>query len=83
MRKPANSGPWPPEEEKLKHKQVQMSSGVQTGVSVDLNAQTGATVNAPVLTGNTITSVTFNYSTADTSHKNSQRQQRNTPKNKI
>ncbi|KAF4095436.1 hypothetical protein G5714_024514 [Onychostoma macrolepis] len=43
---------------------VQMSSDVQTGVSVNLNAQTGATVNAPVLTGNTFTSVTFNYSTA-------------------
>ncbi len=42
-----------------------MSSGVHTGVSVDLNAQTGATVNAPVLTGNTITGpVTFNYNTA-------------------
>ncbi|KAF4103763.1 NACHT, LRR and PYD domains-containing protein 12-like isoform X2 [Onychostoma macrolepis] len=53
-----------PEEKKLKHKQVLKSSGVQTGVSVDLNAQMGATVNAPVLTGNTITSVTFNYSTA-------------------
>ncbi|KAF4115193.1 hypothetical protein G5714_002682 [Onychostoma macrolepis] len=53
-----------PKEKKLKHEQVQMSSGVHTGVSVDLNAQTGATVNASVLTGNTITSVTFNYNTA-------------------
>ncbi len=44
---------------------VQMSSGVHTGVSVDLNTQTGGTVNAPVITGNTITGpVTFNYSTA-------------------
>ncbi len=43
----------------------QMSSGVQTGVSVDLNAQTGAAVNASVLAGNTITGpVTFNYNTA-------------------
>ncbi|XP_048019176.1 LOW QUALITY PROTEIN: NACHT, LRR and PYD domains-containing protein 12-like [Megalobrama amblycephala] len=43
------------EEDKLKHKEVQMSSSAHTGVIVDLNAQTGAAVNAPVLTGNTIT----------------------------
>ncbi|XP_073695277.1 NACHT, LRR and PYD domains-containing protein 12-like [Garra rufa] len=43
------------EEEKLKHKEVQMSS------SVDLNAKMGATVYTPILTGNTITGpVTFN-----------------------
>ncbi|XP_051743047.1 NACHT, LRR and PYD domains-containing protein 3-like isoform X2 [Ctenopharyngodon idella] len=48
------------EEDKLKHKEVQMSSSAHPGVSVDLNAQTGATVNAPVLAGNTITGpVTF------------------------
>lgn len=41
-----------------------MSSGVHTGVSVDLSAQTGGTVNASVLTGNTIASVTINYNTA-------------------
>ncbi|XP_048035472.1 NACHT, LRR and PYD domains-containing protein 12-like [Megalobrama amblycephala] len=53
------------EEDKLKHKEVKMSSSALTGVSVDLNAQTGAAVNAPVLAGNTITGpVTFNYNTA-------------------
>ncbi|XP_048010408.1 NACHT, LRR and PYD domains-containing protein 12-like [Megalobrama amblycephala] len=59
------------EEEKLKHKEVQMSSSAHTGVSVDLNAQTGATVNAPVLAGNTITSVIFNYNTAGNESQNS------------
>nr|UTQ10231.1 NLRP12-like protein 1 [Ctenopharyngodon idella] len=53
------------EEEKLKHKEVQMSSSTRSEVSVDLNAETGATVNVPVLTGNTITGpVIFNYNTA-------------------
>ncbi|XP_067222649.1 NLR family CARD domain-containing protein 3-like isoform X1 [Chanodichthys erythropterus] len=48
------------EEDKLKHKEVQMSSSAHTGVSVDLNAQTGATLNAPVFAGNNITGpVTF------------------------
>ncbi|KAK2907412.1 hypothetical protein Q8A67_006397 [Cirrhinus molitorella] len=51
------------EEEKLKPKEVQMSS---SGVCVNMNAQTGGTVNAPVLTGNTIKSLTINYSTAGT-----------------
>ncbi|XP_073700318.1 NACHT, LRR and PYD domains-containing protein 12-like [Garra rufa] len=37
------------EEEKLKHKQVLMSSSVNT----EINARMGAIVNAPVLTGNT------------------------------
>ncbi|XP_048058462.1 NACHT, LRR and PYD domains-containing protein 3-like [Megalobrama amblycephala] len=52
------------EEEKLKHKEDQMSSSAHSEVSVDLNAQTGAAVNVPVLTGNNITSVTINYNTA-------------------
>uniref|UniRef100_A0A8C1TKF2 NACHT, LRR and PYD domains-containing protein 12-like n=1 Tax=Cyprinus carpio TaxID=7962 RepID=A0A8C1TKF2_CYPCA len=53
------------EEEKVKHKQVHMSSSTHTGVSVDLNAEMGATVNATVLSGNTITGpVTINYNTA-------------------
>ncbi|XP_026118061.1 NACHT, LRR and PYD domains-containing protein 3-like [Carassius auratus] len=53
------------EEEKLEHKEVQKSSGAQTGVSVDLNAQSGGAVIASVLTENTFTGpVTFNYSTA-------------------
>ncbi|XP_048019124.1 LOW QUALITY PROTEIN: NACHT, LRR and PYD domains-containing protein 3-like [Megalobrama amblycephala] len=52
------------EEDKLKHKEVQMSSRDHSEVSVDLNAETGATVNAPLLNRNTITSVTFNYYTA-------------------
>uniref|UniRef100_A0A8C2DZX0 NACHT domain-containing protein n=1 Tax=Cyprinus carpio TaxID=7962 RepID=A0A8C2DZX0_CYPCA len=52
-------------EEKVKHKQVHMSSSTHTGVSVDLNAEMGATVNATVLSGNTITGpVTINYNTA-------------------
>ncbi|KAL1252295.1 hypothetical protein QQF64_020091 [Cirrhinus molitorella] len=50
------------EEEKLKPKEVQMSS---SGVCVNMNAQTGGTVNAPVLTGNTIKSLTINYSAAE------------------
>ncbi|XP_051742955.1 NACHT, LRR and PYD domains-containing protein 12-like isoform X4 [Ctenopharyngodon idella] len=59
------------EEDKLKHKEVQMSSSAHTGVSVDLNAQTGAAVNAPVLTGNTITApVTFIYNTAGNEPQN-------------
>ncbi|XP_067248566.1 NACHT, LRR and PYD domains-containing protein 3-like isoform X3 [Chanodichthys erythropterus] len=52
------------EEEKLKHKEVQMSSSAHTGVSVDLNAHTGAAVNASVLTGNTITGPLNIYNTA-------------------
>ncbi|XP_051772412.1 NLR family CARD domain-containing protein 3-like isoform X2 [Ctenopharyngodon idella] len=52
------------EEDKLKHKEDQMSSRDHTGVSVDLNAETGAAVNAPLLNRNTITSVTFIYNTA-------------------
>ncbi|XP_051743040.1 NACHT, LRR and PYD domains-containing protein 3-like isoform X3 [Ctenopharyngodon idella] len=53
------------EEDKLKHKEVQMSSSTRSEVSVDLNAKTGATANVPVLTGNTITGpVTFIYNTA-------------------
>ncbi|XP_048024611.1 NACHT, LRR and PYD domains-containing protein 12-like [Megalobrama amblycephala] len=53
------------EEEKLKHKEVQMSSSANCGVGVDVNAETGATVNAPLLTGNTMTGpVTFIYNSA-------------------
>ncbi|KAK9962838.1 hypothetical protein ABG768_008188 [Culter alburnus] len=52
------------EEDKLKHKEVKMSSSAHTGVSVDLNAQTGAAVNASVLAGNTITGPVNIYNTA-------------------
>ncbi|XP_051740037.1 NACHT, LRR and PYD domains-containing protein 3-like isoform X2 [Ctenopharyngodon idella] len=53
------------EEDKLKHKEVQMSSRDHSEVSVDLNAETGGTANVPVLTGNTITApVNIIYNTA-------------------
>ncbi|XP_051722269.1 NACHT, LRR and PYD domains-containing protein 3-like isoform X11 [Ctenopharyngodon idella] len=52
-------------EDKLKHKDVQMSSRDHSEVSVDLNAETGGTANVPVLTGNTFTApVNIIYNTA-------------------
>ncbi|ROL51271.1 hypothetical protein DPX16_1513 [Anabarilius grahami] len=52
------------EEEKLKHKEVQMSSSAQSGVGVDVNAETGATVNAHLLSGNTFTGPVNIYNSA-------------------
>ncbi|XP_051743064.1 NLR family CARD domain-containing protein 3-like [Ctenopharyngodon idella] len=53
------------EEEKLKHKEVQMSSSARSEVGVGVNAETGATVSAPLLNRNTITGpVTFIMNTA-------------------
>ncbi|XP_067237012.1 NACHT, LRR and PYD domains-containing protein 3-like isoform X2 [Chanodichthys erythropterus] len=69
------------EEDKLKHKEVQMSSSAHTGVSVGLNAQTGATVNAPVLTGNTITGpVNININTAGNETAEKHREEQGTHK---
>ncbi|ROL51265.1 NLR family CARD domain-containing protein 3 [Anabarilius grahami] len=63
------------EEEKLKHKEVQMSSSAQSGVGVDVNAETGATVNAHLLSGNTFTGPVNIYNSAgNVSQKASERE---------
>ncbi|XP_067222765.1 NACHT, LRR and PYD domains-containing protein 3-like [Chanodichthys erythropterus] len=52
-------------DDKLKHKEDQMSSRDHTGIIVDMNDVTGATVNAPLLNRSNFTGpVTFNYYTA-------------------
>ncbi|XP_048011945.1 NLR family CARD domain-containing protein 3-like [Megalobrama amblycephala] len=62
--KPHYDTPDEQEEEKLKHKEVQMSSSTHCGVGVDVNAETGATVNAPLLSGNTFTGPVNIYNSA-------------------
>ncbi|XP_051747429.1 NLR family CARD domain-containing protein 3-like isoform X2 [Ctenopharyngodon idella] len=72
---PHYDAPDEQEEEKLKHKEVQMSSSTHCGVGVDVNAETGATVNAPLLTGNTFTGPVNIYSSAgNVSQKSSERE---------